>query len=310
MKTVSKTILFFGNERLATGVTTTAPILQALIDNGYNVAAVIVAQGSAASSRKNRELEIETVAESHNIPLLAFDNLAGSLEQLANYGAAAAVLVAYGKLIPSAVIDLFPSGIVNLHPSLLPKHRGPTPLESTILGGDTQTGVSLMKLATKMDAGPVYDQRIVQLNGDETKQSLADNLSSLGKEMLLTHLPGILADTTEARPQGDSNATYDQLISKDSGILDEQAWNQPVELLSRQVRAYAGWPRSRTKIKDLDIIITKSHHLNVAGKSGSLWFGNKEFGIHGSDGVLVIDSLIPASKKEMSGYQFMVGYLK
>jgi methionyl-tRNA formyltransferase len=211
MKKMSKTILFFGNERLATGVSTSSPALRALIGNGYEVAAVVVAQNDPGRSRQARELEVSSVAAEHGIPLLSPSDLLKAKDELAGYGAQAAVLIAYGKIVPPEVLDIFPAGIINVHPSLLPLHRGSTPIESVILGGADETGVSLMKLAQKMDAGPIYDRVRIRLGGDETKQSLADNLSAMGTDLLLKYLPGILDGAPEPapEPQDEALATLD-----------------------------------------------------------------------------------------------------
>src|SRR5438128_402621 len=139
MTKTSKTIVFFGNERLATGVTTSAPVLAALIKTGYKVAAVVT-NYEVGTSRKSRDLEIAEIAKTNNIPLLIPDKLIEIKDQLSKFGASVAVLVAYGKLVPQEVIDIFPKGIVNIHPSLLPRHRGPTPIETAILEGDSKTG--------------------------------------------------------------------------------------------------------------------------------------------------------------------------
>src|SRR5690606_9304816 len=106
-------------------------------------------------------------------------------EQLTSYNAEAAVLVAYGKMVPQDIIDLFPKGIVNIHPSLLPEYRGSTPIETAILEGRDQTGVSLMKLVKAMDAGPIWAQEKITLSGHESKQALTTQLLSLGKELLV-----------------------------------------------------------------------------------------------------------------------------
>ena len=308
MKPMSPKIVFFGNERLATGVTTQAPTLQALIAAGYDVVTVVVAQEAASQSRQARPLEIAAIANAHGIPLLSPAKLSEIKDHLAGLGASVGVLVAYGKFVPPSIIDLFPRGIINIHPSLLPKHRGPTPLESVILDGDRTTGVTLMQLAATMDSGPIIAQETMDLRGDETKQDLADQLSSLGKDMLIEHLPAVIAGSSPATPQDDSQAQYDQLIAKDAGRLDATAWQRPVATLERQIRAYAGWPRSRTTIGATAIIITQAHVVPGAGSPGSLWLKPKSFGVHAKDGVLVIDSLIPVGKKEMSAAAFLAGY--
>ena len=308
MKPMSPKIVFFGNERLATGVTTEAPTLRALIAAGYEVAAVVVAQESANQSRQVRPLEIAEVAAAHGIPVLTPAKALEVKDHLAGLGVSVGVLAAYGKFVPPLIINLFPRGIINIHPSLLPKHRGPTPLESVILDGDRETGVTLMQLAAAMDSGDIIAQETVRLRGDETKQALADQLLGLGKDMLLRHLPAILDGSSQASPQAENQAHYDRLIAKDAGRLDNEAWQQPVAKIERQIRAYAGWPRSRTTVGATDIIITSAHVVPGAGSPGTLWLENKSFGLHAQDGVLVIDSLIPAGKKEMSAAAFLAGY--
>ncbi len=301
---MSRKILFFGNERLATGVSTTAPTLQALISAGYEVMAVVVAQNESGRSRQTRELEIGVVAQSHNIPVISPGDLNKAKNELSAFGAEIAVLVAYGKIVPENIISIFPHGIINIHPSLLPNHRGPTPIENTILKAELETGVSLMQLSAKMDAGPIFAQQTLHLNGTETKQALADQLSQAGGDMVIKYLPKILEDRLKTTPQSDAAATYDKLIAKTDGKLD---WTKPAILLEREIRAYAGWPRSRAMISDTDVIVTKARVANGKGDPGRLWTDNKQLGVYTGNDVLVIDSLIPAGKKEMSAQAYLAG---
>ncbi len=305
---MSKTILFFGNERLATGVSTTAPTLTALIEAGYDVAAVI-SNFERGTSRSARDLEIAAIAEKHGIPLLLPAKPGDIIDDLLAYRAEAAVLVAYGKIVPQSVIDIFPSGIVNIHPSLLPLHRGPTPLESVILDGSAKTGVSLMQLAKEMDAGPVYGQSELELKGDETKQELADQLLEIGGSMLIELLPGILDGSVVALPQDDSRATYDQLINKDVGELD---WTKPAAQLEREVRAFAEWPKSRTEVAGKEVIVTKACTAKGSGKPGEIDINGIDnvVTVTTSDGLLCIEKLKPAGKSEMNAGAFIRGYAR
>jgi methionyl-tRNA formyltransferase len=306
MRKMSKKILFFGNERLATGVTTAAPTLQALINAGYEVAAVVVAQGEIGKSRKPRDLEVARIAEGQGIPVIGPAKLDEAKDDIKKYGAEAAVLVAYGKIVPQAVIDLFPGGIINIHPSLLPKHRGPTPIEGVILEGTTETGVSLMRLTSQMDAGPVYDQQKVELRGDETKQFIADQLLDLGKDMLLERLPAILDGSLGGREQDDEHATYDTKITKEDTELDFV--RKDAVRLAREVRAFAGWPRSRAMIGTTEVIVTEAHAENFNGTPGTMWLQPKRLGMHCKEGTLMIEKLLLPGKKEMPAQAFLAGY--
>ncbi len=302
---MSNKIVFFGNERLGTGLGTNVPVLRSLIDAGYDITAVVVAQNDNSKSRKSRVLEIVQVAEANNIPVLSPSNLNEISDQIKSYGAKAGVLIAYGKLIPKNIIQLFPRGIINIHPSLLPSHRGPIPIEGVILKGEKETGVSLMQLVDKMDSGPIYAQKKLSLTGQEYKDELAEKLIDLGAEMLVENLPNILNGTLEPVKQNDVLATYDNLIEKSDGELN---FKKPAAELEREVRAYVGWPRSHATIGSTGVIVTKAHEIDADGTPGTLYLGDNHFGVHCHAGTLVIDRLIPAGKNEMSAQEFLLGY--
>lgn len=309
MKKISNPIIFFGNERLATGVTTTAPTLTRLIESGYNITAVI-ASNDFSASRKQRRLEVADVAKTHGIPVLLPKRLSEIREDLQLMGADTGILVAYGKMVPQSIIDIFSRGIINIHPSLLPLHRGPTPIESVILNGENKTGVSLMSLVKEMDAGPVYAQETLKLQGAETKQELADRLLKKGSDLLLGLLPEIIAGNVEPKPQNDSRATYDSLISKKDGAVD---WQKSAVAIEREIRAYATWPGSHTILAGKEVIITKARSIydgakgsrpgdiSVEKKSGNILVSTK-------DGALAIEYLKPAGKQEMPTNAFVAGH--
>lgn len=303
--TQSKTILFFGNERLATGVTTNTPVLKALVLNGYKIAAIITTPNINTSSRKPRPLEVVDFAQQHDIPLIETKSLKDLVEQINSYGADAAVLASFGRMVPTEVINLFPHGIINIHPSLLPLHRGPIPIEGSILAGEKQTGVSLMSLVPEMDAGPVYDQVSIDLNGSESKQYLADTLGQLGAELLIKLLPEILSGKLKPREQK-GIASYDKRLDKDRGVFDSSLSARELE---RQVRAFLGWPRSKATVSGLPVTITKAHVIDQSlQETGSFQNLNGELVFAANKGSLVIDSLVPASGKEMSGSEFLHGH--
>lgn len=306
MKMKSNRIVFFGNERLATGVSTDTPTLNALLESNFEVVAV-VANYTENSSRKTRELEIKSITDRKNIPLLLPDKLNQIKNDLKSLNATTAVLVAYGKIIPQEIIDLFPSGIINIHPSLLPKHRGPTPIESVILDGSTETGVSIMKLVKEMDAGPVYIQQKIELNGSDTKQELADRLGKLGAKLIVKHLPKILDKSLKPTAQDETNATYDRLITKLDGAID---WNMRAETIERQIRAYQNWPGSRAEIFGKDIIITEAKIINNTGVPGEVLIQKKQLVVCCGDQAIEILRLKPAGKAEMSAEAFLAGIKK
>jgi methionyl-tRNA formyltransferase len=289
-------LVFFGNERLATGVPTDVPALRALLQAGYEVSAVTASHNEAVS-RKRRGLEIVEVAHAYHIPVLIVDNLNEIPEQITKYNAMAGILVAFGKIVPQAIIDIFPKGIINIHPSLLPKYRGPTPVETAILDGASETGVSLMALSAKMDAGPVYAQAKIKLNGDETKPHLAKKLLHEGVKLLNDNLAYILDGSLEPLPQDDSAATYTKLIEKTDGKIN---FKTPAEEIERQIRAFLSWPKSQAKLFDQDIIITQAR-IAKNSEDGKLV-------VKCDPGWLEIQELIGPSGRSMSGADFIRGY--
>ncbi|MEO5950451.1 MAG: methionyl-tRNA formyltransferase [Candidatus Saccharimonadales bacterium] len=298
MMNTSKTLLFFGNERLVSGLkTTNVPILKGLIDHGYDIKAVI-SHHSDGNSRNNRKLEVAEVAAAHNIPVLLPDRPTDIADQIASYGAHAAILVAYGRIIPQSIIDLFPLGIINIHPSLLPQYRGPTPIESAIINGDSKTGVSIMQLSAGMDSGPVYGQTEVLLTGHETKFELYNTIAFKSATLLFSLLPHILDESLVPTPQKNTNASYSQLLQKSDGQLDPSLLT--AVQADRHVRAYLGFPKSKINLLGQDCIITKSHvehskktPLDIVCQDGAF---------------LSIDELVAPSGRTMSAIAFLNGY--
>ena len=293
-----KKLVFFGNERLATGVTTTAPTLRALVHAGYEIEAVIASHKEPVS-RQKRDLEIGPIAHAYHIPVILPGVNIDLLTKLKNHQTEAAVLVAFGQIIPQEVIDLFLKGIINIHPSLLPNLRGSTPVETAILEDLKETGVSLMKITSRMDAGPVYVQKTLALDGSETKPELAKKLLDLGSKLLVDNLDAILDGTLEPIPQDDSAATYSKMLTKADGIVD---FSEPAEQIERKVRAFLGFPKTSAKVAGQEIIITKARVAKDA-HDGHLV-------VRAKPGFLEIIELIAPSGRTMSGADFLRGYKK
>jgi methionyl-tRNA formyltransferase len=306
----NKRIVFFGNERLVSGLESTdAPILSGLIESGYTIVAV-VSHHSESKSRNQRPLEVATIAEKHNIPLYLPDKPSEITFELSELKPDIAVLVAYGRIINQTVIDIFPDGIINIHPSLLPQYRGPTPIESVILNGDSKTGVSIMKLSAGMDDGPVYAQRPIEGVGDNDKNSLYKKVSATSTDLFFDIFPQILNGTLQPTNQLDEEATYSKLIQKSDGVVD---WMKPAAQLEREVRAYTGWPQSRAKLGSIDTIITKAHVVPISdGEPGHITItdenGMVNLMVNTTEGYLCIDEIKPLGKKEMPISAFLSGY--
>jgi methionyl-tRNA formyltransferase len=278
MTNISKTIVFFGTEEFSLAT------LQALISSGYPIGAVV----TKPDSKKGRGHKLSTpvvkkLALEHNIPVLQPDKLSDINEEIKAMGDVVGVLVSYGKIIPQSTLDLFSPGIINIHPSLLPKYRGPSPIESAIKDGELETGVSIMKLSQDMDAGGVYKQVMFPLEFNETGPDLYNTLAALGASEIVALLPAIL----------------------DGSLLSKQdAWikldQMSAEEAERTVRAYLEFPRTKLSVFEHDIIVTSAHVSNE--QKTPLDF------ICRDGAYLSVDELIAPSGKYMTAQDFLNGY--
>ncbi len=300
--TMSKRLVFFGNERLVSGLQrSNTPLLLGLIERGYDIAAVVV-NNTEAVSRNSRALEVAEVASAHNIPVLSPNKPADIIDELKNMNADAAILSAYGRIIPQRVIDVFsPIGIINIHPSLLPRHRGSTPIETTILDGDTTVGVSIMQLSAGMDEGPVYGQVSVDLTGNETKFDLYDILSTKGAALLFDLLPLILEGSLLPTPQSADGVSYTTQVSKNDSFVDPTT--ESASAIERKIRAYLSFPKTKLHYAGNDVILT-------AAKVVDATIENKLCIPCADNTTLLIAELQAPNGKRMSGSAYLRGYSK
>lgn len=285
-------IIFFGTEEHSLGT------LKALVEHGTEIAAVITKPDAPKGrGHKLTQPPVKEFAITHNIPVWQPNKLSEVIDDILTLQPVAGVLVAYGKIIPQRVIDLFNPGIINLHPSLLPKWRGPSPIEATIANQDTETGISIMQLEAGMDSGPVYIQKTVPLNGNEGKLDLYNSLFSLGNQTLINSLPDILSGKLTSTPQDDQQATYCSLLSKEMSQINPETMTAAEA--NAHVRAYLGFPRSRLQLNDNSLIITQAHVSPVTEHDLSVKFKDGQF--------LTVDELIAPSGKTMAAKAYLNG---
>lgn len=293
MTNTSKTIIFFGTEEFSLAA------LTGLIDAGYDIAAVVTKpDNKKGRGQKLVPPSVKVLATQHNIPVWQPVKVSDINDSVKALGDVAGVLVSYGKIIPQSTIDLFSPGIINVHPSLLPKYRGPTPIESAIKNGDEKTGISIMQLSAAMDAGPVYATKDYPLDGHETKPALYQTLAGIGTNFLLETLPGILGGSIAPTPQNEDEATYCKLLQKSDAELD--LTKLTAAQAERTVRAHLGFPKSKLAFGGNAIIVTKTHVSTT--KKTPLDFACR-------DGTfLSVDELIAPSGRRMDAAAFLHGY--
>lgn len=309
MTNTLKTIIFFGTDEFS------ATSLRELIDKGFSVAAVVTKPDSHKGRGKALTAPlVKQIALQHNITVLQPTKVAEIIEPITEITRTLGekpigVLVSYGKIIPQSVIDLFEPGIINVHPSLLPKYRGPSPIEAPILNGDTETGVTIMQLSAAMDAGPIYKQVTVPLDDTETAPQLEASLAELGAQQLATILPSIMNGSLVATEQDDTMATYCHLLKKEDGQLDPSLYS--AEQAERRIRAHLSFPKTKIEILGQSVIVTRAHIGPSHEETDATTDKAKALSLTCQDGrALIIDELIGPSGKPMSAQAFINGYGK
>lgn len=296
MTKISETIVFFGSGPVA------AKSLE-LLSEDFKIEAVIT---KPAKSRPNDPVPVVDLA--NKLGLKVF--LASTKTELDKIfddkliKSKLAILVDYGIIVSQNVIDYFPFGIINSHFSLLPKWRGADPITFSILNGDTETGISLMLLDAKMDEGKLLYQAKRKLLGTESSIDLTYDLVNMSYILLVDIVPKYLDGRVKPYAQG-KNPTYSRKLTKEDGLIN---WRKPADVIEREIRAYIEWPKSYTKIKDKDIIITKAHKEYMSGRTGNFITTVNELIFYCGKDALSVDRLKPSGKNEMGVKAFLAGY--
>ena len=226
------------------------PVLSALADAGHEVLAVYTqpdrpaGRGKRIASSPVKEYATDHALPVHQPPSLKRDD---AQRALASLSPEVTVVAAYGLLLPTRVLQLPPLGCLNVHPSLLPRYRGPSPAPAAILNGDPVTGATIIKLDERMDTGPIVAARETSIGPKENAAELTVRLFEIGASLLVDVLPGWASGDIHTRPQDESQATVTKRLSRENGEID---WSVDAEQISRQVRAYHPWPGSFTHWRD------------------------------------------------------------
>ena len=223
---------YFGTPHVASDT------LATLIEHGF-IPEVVVTSPDAPRGRGLviTPSETKALALTHNIPVLTPDKLdAGSIAEISAYACDYAICVAYGKMFPESLISLFPKGVLNVHYSLLPKYRGATPLETALLAGEKETGVTIQKMVKELDAGDIIAQESAHIAPNETTRELRPRLIEMGAHLLIDTLPEYLAGGIAPIQQDASRTSFAHKLTKTDGLLD---LNAPAEENWNKYRAYA-----------------------------------------------------------------------
>lgn len=257
-------IIFFGTPNEV------VPVLENLHKHFEVVAVVTAPDRKAGRKQLLTPPPVKIAANKHGIPVLQPTNFSLLTSHLSLLTADLYIVAAYGKIIPQAVLDLPKYGAINIHPSLLPKYRGPTPIQSALLNGDETSGISIMKMDAQMDHGPILQQILFKLESTDTFGWLMQSKFAQAAQVLPHIIEEYVSGRLEPKPQNDDEATYTKMITKDDGYIDLA--NPPTpEQLDRMIRAYYPWPTVWCKWqmengKGKIIKFLPNHMLQMEGK--------------------------------------------
>jgi len=292
-----------------------AIILEKLADSRYKPILVVTETDKPVGRKKVlTPPPVKVVAEKYEIPVLQPEKIRNSESEIRNLKPDLIIVAAYGKILPEEILEIPKYGCLNVHPSLLPRWRGPSPVQFAILNGDTDSGVTIMKIAEKVDAGPVLIQRKLKLEGNETYDVLHDKLGKMGGDLLIEIIPEWITGKIDPQLQDESRTTYTRILKKEDGKID---WEKSAEEIERQIRAFNLWPGIFTfwekSGKLIRIKILKARVLNRANSKTypigkTLVAGQNELCVQTGKGFLIIERLQLEGKKETDSEDLLRGY--
>jgi methionyl-tRNA formyltransferase len=287
------------------------PALDRLVSGGHEVLAVYTQPDKPAGRGRGLvSSAVKKAALDYGLPVWQPPSLRPpeERERLADLRPEVIVVAAFGLLLPQNILDIPPFGCLNIHPSLLPRHRGSSPVAAAILAGDEITGVSIMLLDKGMDTGPLLAQQEVTISPQDTTGSLMAKLAQLGGQLLMQTLPLWLEGKLTPQPQDNEKATYSRLITKEEGELD---WQRPAIELWRKVRAFQPWPGCYTTWQGRRLKVMEVTPLSGGGEPGRVIAIEETrgitVGVQAGEGVLGLLQLQLEGKRVMSAEEFVRG---
>ncbi|MGV6890027.1 methionyl-tRNA formyltransferase [Rhodophyticola sp. SM2404] len=278
------------------------PVLDALVASGHEIACVYCQPPRPAGrGKKDRPTPVQARAEELGLPVRHPVSLKGAEEQaeFAALNADIAVVVAYGLILPQAVLDAPAKGCLNIHASLLPRWRGAAPIHRAIMAGDAETGVCIMQMEAGLDTGPVLLERRVAIGAEETTGELHDRLSALGAQAITEALEQI--DTLSAQTQPDEGVTYAAKIDKAEARID---WSRDASDIDRQIRGLSPFPGAWSMINGRRVKLLRSRTNLGSGVAGSVSSG---LTVACGTGSVEITQVQPEGKGRMSSEDFLRG---
>jgi len=300
-------LVFFGTPDFA------VPTLQALLDSRHRVVGAVTqpdrprGRGQHVAASPVKQLALEA-----GVPVWQPDRLKdeGFLEAYRALQADLGVVAAYGKILPTIVLDTPRLGMVNVHASLLPRHRGAAPVHRAVIAGDRETGVSIMRVVLALDAGPVYDTVTRVIGPDETSAQVEHDLAVLGAGLLLRTIESIADGSAVAVPQDDRLATYASRLEKSEGELD---WAWPTSIIHNRVRGLQPWPMVWSYLRGTRVILVQTRPAStpqggLEPPGTVLDVARTGVRVRTGDGAIDVVAVQPEGRRAMSAWDFAAGH--
>jgi methionyl-tRNA formyltransferase len=282
------------------------PALDALVNDGHEIACVYSQPARPAGrGQKPRPSAVEAWAEDHGLAVRTPASLKTAEEQQAfrELGLDAAIVAAYGLILPPPVLEAPRRGCLNIHASLLPRWRGAAPIQRAILEGDAETGVTIMQMDAGLDTGPMLMSESTAIRDDDTARTLHDRLAEIGAWLILRALDGVAAGSLTPTPQPADGVTYAKKIERDEARLD---WRQPASRLARQVRAFDPWPGAFFDFGGERLKVWGAVPVNGGGTPGTVL--DDRLAVACGEGALRLTRLQRAGGKILDADAFLRGY--
>ncbi|WP_050181498.1 methionyl-tRNA formyltransferase [Domibacillus robiginosus] len=298
------TIVFMGTPDFS------VPVLEKILEDGYEVLAVVTQPDRPVGRKKVlTPPPVKKAALKSGLTVLQPEKLSKSaeLEEIIRLKPDLVVTAAYGQLLPNVLLEAPKHGCINVHASLLPELRGGAPIHYSILQGKKETGITIMYMAEKLDAGDIISQAAVTIEEEDNTGILHDKLSIVGAELLSKTIPTIIDGTSSRTPQDEAKATFAPNIRRQDEKMD---WSRPGEELYNQVRGLCPWPVAYTILDGAVVKVWKSEKVTNKGGAKGMVLAIEEDGIviaTGSETALKITELQPAGKKRMSARDYLRG---
>ncbi|MDA9471241.1 methionyl-tRNA formyltransferase [Enterococcus sp. 5H] len=287
------------------------PILEGLIENNYEILAVVTQPDRPVGRKKViTPTPVKEAAVKHDLLVLQPEKISGSpeMEKIIELKPDLIVTAAFGQFLPEKILQAPKLGAINVHASLLPKYRGGAPVHYSIIEGKKETGVTIMEMIKKMDAGDILSQRAIPITKKDDVGTMFERLSLVGKELLLETLPKIIAREITPIPQDESQVTFSPNITREQERID---WHKTAEQVDNQVRGMRPWPTAFTTYKEINWKlwdVTPLTETTEAEPGTIIYRGKKELWIACGEGtVIAINTIQPSGKGKLAIQDFLNG---